>query len=93
MRQRIVLDLIKVSISVHGYPPSLRELGDDLGIRSTNGVNDHLLALEKKGYIIRDATKSRGIRVTEFGEAAQSALEALRPIPPATPVFYLSTKL
>jgi len=42
-----------------GYPPTIRELGDALGISSTNGVNDHLKALEKKGYLSRESSKSR----------------------------------
>jgi repressor LexA len=46
-RQRMVLEYICVSIQDRGYPPTLREIGLKLGIRSTNGVNDHLRALER----------------------------------------------
>ena len=52
-RQRMVLDYICESIQDRGYPPTLREIGLKLGIRSTNGVNDHLRALERKGYLTR----------------------------------------
>lgn len=62
-RQLAALTFIRESISSKGYPPTLREIGDALGIKSTNGVNDHLAALEKKGYIVREAGKSRAIRV------------------------------
>ncbi len=64
-RQRAVLDtIVSLTRSGHGAPPTLRELGAALGIRSTNGVNDHLRALERKGYVGRREQKSRGIFVT-----------------------------
>lgn len=62
-RQRMVLDYIVEHIGSHGFPPTLREIGKRMCIRSTNGVNDHLRALERKGYIERDETQSRAIRV------------------------------
>jgi repressor LexA len=61
-RQRHVLDFISGSIERRGYPPTLREIGSHFGIRSTNGVNDHLRALEKKGYLHREDLKSRALR-------------------------------
>jgi repressor LexA len=61
-RQQQVLDFIAASINERGYPPTLREIGERLGIRSTNGVNDHLKALEKKGYLAREDLKSRALR-------------------------------
>jgi len=63
-RQRAVLDFITASIDKRGYPPTLREIGNHLGIRSTNGVNDHLRALERKGYLTREDMKSRTLRPT-----------------------------
>jgi len=61
-RQKEVLDFIQESIAARGYPPTLREIGERMGIRSTNGVNDHLKALEKKGYLAREDLKSRALR-------------------------------
>jgi repressor LexA len=61
-RQKAVLDFISRSIEKRGYPPTLREIGEHMGIRSTNGVNDHLKALEKKGYLEREDLKSRALR-------------------------------
>lgn len=58
-RQQQVLDFIQAKIQRDGYPPTIREIGDQLGIRSTNGVNDHLKALSKKGYLQRTEAKSR----------------------------------
>lgn len=61
-RQKDVLDFITRSIDDRGYPPTLREIGTHFGIKSTNGVNDHLKALEKKGYLRREDLKSRAMR-------------------------------
>jgi repressor LexA len=61
-RQKEVLEFIQRSIDGRGYPPTLREIGEHMGIRSTNGVNDHLKALEKKGYLAREDLKSRALR-------------------------------
>lgn len=76
----MVLDFIRQSIADRGYPPTLREIGAKMGIRSTNGVNDHLRALERKGYLTREDMKSRALRPTahansnldEDGEAGES---------------------
>lgn len=63
-RQHAVLDFIRATISAKGYPPTLREIGAHFGIKSTNGVRDHVNCLERKGYIARSDMKSRGIRLT-----------------------------
>lgn len=75
-RQWSALRAIVISIVSEGRPPTLRELGQWLGIGSTNGVADHLKALERKGYVERRALTSRGIAITErtralFGGARQ----------------------
>jgi repressor LexA len=61
-RQREILDFISASILERGFPPTLREIGEHFNIRSTNGVNDHLKALEKKGHLRREDLKSRAMR-------------------------------
>lgn len=66
-RQHEVLRTIYHHINNHGFAPTLRELGGALGIRSTNGVNDHLTALERKGLIERTEMCSRAIRITTLG--------------------------
>jgi repressor LexA len=70
-RQQMVLDFIRQSIADRGYPPTLREIGARMGIRSTNGVNDHLRALERKGYLTREDMKSRALRPTAQGNTGQ----------------------
>src|SRR5438093_11387019 len=69
-RQEQTLDYIRQSIEQRGYPPTLREIGEYMGIRSTNGVNDHLRALERKGYLRREDMKSRALRVVDSPNGA-----------------------
>ena len=69
-RQEMVLDFITQSINSRGYPPTLREIGSHMGIRSTNGVNDHLRALERKGYLKREDMKSRALRPVNMDGSA-----------------------
>jgi len=61
-RQREILEFISASIVERGFPPTLREIGEHFNIKSTNGVNDHLKALEKKGHLRREDLKSRAMR-------------------------------
>jgi repressor LexA len=65
-RQKEILAFINQSIGERGYPPTLREIGRQFGIKSTNGVNDHLRALEKKGYLQREDMKSRALRPVDM---------------------------
>jgi repressor LexA len=66
-RQLAILSYIHRHIRYEGYPPTLRELGVAFGIKSTNGVNDHLLALEHKGMIVRRPRASRTLKLTSHG--------------------------
>jgi len=82
-RQRQVLDFIATSIQQQGLPPSLREIGDALGIRSTNGVADHIKALVKKGYLERldssGSGRARALRLSSkaTGRFADTATVAI----------------
>lgn len=85
-RQQQVLHYIRQSIHERGYPPTLREIGAHMGIRSTNGVNDHLRALERKGYLTREDMKSRALRPRdvegdERGPGSSAILSAGSPVP------------
>ncbi len=64
-RQREVLDFIVKETEVRGFPPTIREIGEEMDIRSTNGVNDHLKALERKGYLNRGEQQSRSLVPTK----------------------------
>lgn len=86
-RQREILTMIHEHQSLHGISPTIREIGDALFIRSTNGVNDHLESLTLKGCIERTSTTARSIQLTARGRllvgipslkgAAQTALAVL----------------
>lgn len=77
-RQEQTLTFIRHSIEERGYPPTLREIGEFMGIRSTNGVNDHLRALERKGYLRREDMKSRALKLVEAEPAVGGAARAAR---------------
>ncbi|WP_044640007.1 transcriptional repressor LexA [Risungbinella massiliensis] len=62
-RQQLILDYIKKEVQAKGYPPSVREIGEAVGLASSSTVHGHLSRLEKKGYIRRDPTKPRAIEL------------------------------
>ncbi len=62
-RQRQILNFILEQIDSRGFPPTIREIGVQFGIVSPNGVRDHLVALQKKGYLKRTPEKSRSLEV------------------------------
>ena len=70
VRQRIVLDMIRTAIEQRGYPPSMREIGEAVGLTSPSSVAHQLAALEKKGYIRRDPRLPRAMEVVMPGEDA-----------------------
>ncbi len=74
-RQQLVLSFIQESILDRGYPPTIREIGTKLNIKSTNGVNDHLKALERKGYITREDMKSRALRPVDIPMESTGMIE------------------
>lgn len=62
-RQNAILDFIKKEVKDKGYPPSVREIGEAVGLASSSTVHGHLARLEKKGLIRRDPTKPRAIEI------------------------------
>jgi len=63
VKQQQILEFIKKEVRSKGYPPSVREICEAIGLKSTSTVHGHLSRLEKKGYIRRDPTKPRAIEV------------------------------
>lgn len=61
-RQTEIYNFIVNRIGASGCPPTMAEIGKHLGIKSTNGITDHLLRLERKGWIVREKNKARSIR-------------------------------
>ena len=64
-RQKRILDYISQHIDDKGYPPTVREIGEAVGLRSSSTVHGHLKALEAQGHILRDAALTRAIRVPD----------------------------
>ena len=67
-RQKAVLDFIKEELLFKGYPPTVREICEAVGLNSPSTVHSHLKTLEKKGYIKRDSSKNRALEVIDFDQ-------------------------
>ncbi|MEN2766355.1 transcriptional repressor LexA [Ornithinibacillus xuwenensis] len=67
-RQQAILDYIKEQVKIKGYPPSVREIAEAVGLASSSTVHGHLSRLESKGFIRRDPTKPRAIEILDFEE-------------------------
>ncbi len=66
-KQQEILDYIKSEILKKGYPPTVREICETVGLKSTSSVHSHLETLEKNGFIRRDPTKPRAIEICDDG--------------------------
>jgi repressor LexA len=75
-RQRRVLEVIRESVELRGYPPSVREIGDAVGLTSTSSVSHQLKALERKGLLRRDPNRPRAVDVRTPEDLAAAALAA-----------------
>ncbi len=64
-KQQKILDYIKEVILAKGYPPTVREICEEVGLKSTSSVHSHLETLEKNGFIRRDPTKPRAIEICD----------------------------
>ena len=80
-RQREILDLISSTVAERGYPPSVREIGDAVGLSSPSTVHSHLSTLAAEGYIRRDPTKPRAIEVITPDGAVHISRAAVRDVP------------
>ncbi len=77
-RQLSILSLIQQRIEEQGYPPTIREIGAEVGLRSTNGVAEHLRSLVEKGYLEKEEMKSRALTPTDKARAATGARRGRR---------------
>jgi len=77
-RQSKILSFLKTFTLDNGYPPTIREIGAAVGITSTSVVNYNLDALQRGGFIYRDRTVSRGIRLVEGLEQLTGAIDLIR---------------
>jgi repressor LexA len=76
-RQRRVLEVIRDWVERFGYPPSVREIGDAVGLTSTSSVHHQLRALERKGYLRRDPNRTRAVDVRGPEEGTESGVVAV----------------
>jgi repressor LexA len=72
-RQRTILNVIRESVSTRGYPPSIREIGDAVGLTSTSSVAHQLRTLERKGFLRRDPNRPRAVDVRSAEDIAAAA--------------------
>jgi repressor LexA len=68
-RKQKILECIAHTVAERGYPPSVREIADAVGLASTSAVHHHLIALEREGLLERGQNSSRAVRLTPQGEA------------------------
>jgi repressor LexA len=81
-RQAAILEFIKSKVREKGYPPSVREIGEAVGLASSSTVHGHLDRLEKKGLIRRDPTKPRAIEILDVdNEPAPAVVPSVRHVP------------
>ncbi|MDP9250843.1 MAG: transcriptional repressor LexA [Chloroflexota bacterium] len=78
-RKQKILECISQAVAERGYPPSVREIADQVGLASTSAVHHHLLALEREGLLERGSHSSRALRLTARG-AAEVGQAARRPL-------------
>ena len=79
-RQREILEYLRFRQKIRSYPPTVREIGEAVGLSSSSTVQNHLNTLERKGYIRRDPTKSRTIEVVDFDQI-NAKLSKVVPVP------------
>ncbi|WP_188455619.1 transcriptional repressor LexA [Virgibacillus oceani] len=80
-RQEMILDYIKDQVSKKGYPPSVREIAEAVGLASSSTVHGHLARIESKGYIRRDPTKPRAIEILDLSDESNIPREEARYAP------------
>ncbi|KRW91565.1 XRE family transcriptional regulator [Alicyclobacillus tengchongensis] len=69
-RQRAILEFIRKNVREKGYPPSVREIGEAVGLASSSTVHGHLERLQQKGYLRRDPTKPRALELISHDEVS-----------------------
>lgn len=80
-RQLAIMDFIKSEVREKGYPPSVREIGESVGLASSSTVHGHLERLEKKGLIRRDPTKPRAIEILGMDDSVSAFSHTISRVP------------
>ncbi len=85
-----ILDFIKQEVALKGYPPSVREIGEAVGLKSTSTVHGHLRRLENKGLLVRDAMKPRAMGLVADEEDSDTQIRMipmLGPVAAGSPIL------
>ena len=85
-RQRRVLEVIRDAVERRGYPPSVREIGEAVGLTSSSSVHHQLATLQKKGFLRRDPNRPRAVEVFAPAVEDEGARNDARPAPTYVPV-------
>jgi repressor LexA len=85
-RQQRVLTVIRESLVARGYPPSMREIGEKVGLTSSSSVAHQLRTLEEKGYIKRDPNRPRALSVAMPEDVDETGVNDTRPTPAYVPM-------
>ena len=85
-RQRRILEVLRESVARHGYPPSVREIGEKVGLTSASSVHHQLSTLQAKGFLRRDPNRPRAIEVLSPYADDEAERNAARPTPEYVPV-------
>jgi repressor LexA len=85
-RQQRVLTVIRESLVARGYPPSMREIGEQVGLTSSSSVAHQLRTLEEKGYIKRDPNRPRALSVAMPEDVDETGINDARPTPAYVPM-------
>ncbi len=88
-KQEEILNYIKQIVTLKGYPPSVREIGEAVGLTSTSTVHSHLAKLERRGLIRRDPTKPRAIEITDedFRQSGYTIIPLLGKVTAGQPIL------
>ena len=78
-RQQQVMDCVRTTLAARGYPPTMREIGAAVGLRSASSVHHQLDALQAKGLLRRDPLRSRTLEVLTSGQVGAGGLAAVAP--------------
>ena len=96
LRQRLILHTIREAVEARGFPPTIREMGEAVGLASPSSVTHQLKVLETKGFIVRDPKRPRALMVRmpgeeeqEFAASATAGLEGLDPDVHTSPAVHV----
>ena len=79
-REKAILKFIEKEVVMNGYPPSVREIGKAVGLKSTATVHGYLAKLEEKGYVKKESQKGRTLKLLKGGMSNQTAIPEDKPV-------------